>query len=191
MIPTYFVPLRLLPLTLNAKVDVKSLREPLECLTDDQRLAYSLRKSGRTGELDDNGLRLRDLSAGLLNISIDNFFVDSNFTASGGTGLTAMRLIAAARAQGFVLDFRSIMDAPSLLDMASEMKPTGDWRQSSNMLGTSKNGRPVAPVGKLRYAAKMRTISLDIVQDAYPCTIAQEELVSSSVTNPGSCITRT
>lgn len=188
MVPTYFVPLRVLPLTLNTKVDVKALRRSLENFDDEHRLAYSLHERGRTGKLNDNGVQLRNLWARLLGVSADSLSADSNFIASGGNSLTAMRLISTARAQGFMLDFESIMNADSLLDMASKMKILDRGGQPNGSFGVSKNERQIAPVEKLRRAAKICNISLDVVQDVYPCTVAQEELVSSSITNPGSCI---
>ncbi|MET8395208.1 amino acid adenylation domain-containing protein, partial [Streptomyces anthocyanicus] len=115
MIPTAFVVLDALPLTLNGKLDRKALPAP----------DYSARTSGRAAR--DPRERLLTALFGEI-LGVEPAGVDDGFFDLGGDSILSIQLVARARAAGLVLSVRDVFEhqTPALLARSAAAAPAGD-----------------------------------------------------------------
>ncbi|OOF99138.1 hypothetical protein ASPCADRAFT_127703 [Aspergillus carbonarius ITEM 5010] len=116
-IPSVYIPLHNMPLTMNGKTDRKRLQEMISYLSIQDLHAF------RSVPLPDQRpftameLRLQELWKPLLGAVTVG--LQDHFFRLGGDSLTAMRLVVAARHQGLALTTDGIMQHPTLADMAA------------------------------------------------------------------------
>ncbi|WP_255481709.1 non-ribosomal peptide synthetase, partial [Rhodanobacter sp. ANJX3] len=110
MLPSAYVPIDALPLTINGKLDVKALPKPAAA------------SSSRSDEPVTPGERLlADLWSGLL--GVDRVGRNDDFFRLGGHSLLAVQLIERLRQAGQRLEVNHIFSASLLADMARELAP--------------------------------------------------------------------
>jgi amino acid adenylation domain-containing protein len=121
MVPSAFVVLDALPLTVNGKLDRTALPAP---------------ERGRSG-LDYAAPRtpVEELLAGIWSevLGIERIGIEDNFFELGGHSLTAMRIVSRVRE---VLGARL---APRILFEASTVRTLGEWLESRQMMGASSD----------------------------------------------------
>ncbi|MGW8776039.1 amino acid adenylation domain-containing protein, partial [Streptomyces sp. NPDC055794] len=115
MIPTAFVVLDALPLTINGKLDRKALPAP----------DYSARTSGRAAR-DPRERLLVDLFGEILGVESPG--VDDGFFDLGGDSILSIQLVGRARAAGLVLSVRDVFEhqTPALLARSAAGTPGPD-----------------------------------------------------------------
>ncbi|MEV5013905.1 non-ribosomal peptide synthase/polyketide synthase [Streptomyces sp. NPDC053780] len=115
MIPTAFVVLEALPLTINGKLDRKALPAP----------DYSARTSGRAAR-DPRERLLVDLFGEILGVESPG--VDDGFFDLGGDSILSIQLVGRARAAGLVLSVRDVFEhqTPALLARSAAETPGPD-----------------------------------------------------------------
>ncbi|MGN9762080.1 amino acid adenylation domain-containing protein, partial [Streptomyces sp. SD31] len=118
MIPTAFVALDALPLTINGKLDRKALPAP----------NYSARTSGRTARNPRERL-LSELFADVL--GVESVGIDDGFFDLGGDSILSIQLVGRARGAGLVLSVRDVFEhqTPALLAESATAGPDTDRRQ--------------------------------------------------------------
>lgn len=92
MMPKAFIYLDKIPLTINGKVDKKSLASIYETSSKNKD-----KKVTDNGEMSELEILLRDKFCELLNLSGDEIDLDSDFFAMGGNSLIAMKLLSQLR----------------------------------------------------------------------------------------------
>jgi len=179
MLPSRYITLPAMPLTHTGKLDRRALRQ------------YSLYSASNTDSSAGNGNakreafiereeRLRTLWAKTLGTTIHGeFHPDSHFFQCAGDSISAIKLVALARADDLMLTVEQIFKYPILRDMATCLKhcnSTTLFSQSgtSNMMpeGSMPTLDPnfITPYG----------LRQDDIEAVFPCTPAQEFYVDIS-----------
>jgi amino acid adenylation domain-containing protein len=190
MVPTVYLPLRMLPLTTSGKVDRKILRQLGKQLTV-ARLAALTTVAEYSPPLTDAEVTLQDLWSAVLNIDKTTISAENSFLRLGGDSITAIRLVRATREAGFRLDVEQVFHYPILHEMASNMRPLN--------LDDERSAPPVAPFSLLsgpidtlvRQVALQCNVEPSSIEDIYPCTAMQSGLMFLSAREPGTYIAQT
>ncbi|KAL4811794.1 hypothetical protein BDW67DRAFT_189313 [Aspergillus spinulosporus] len=123
MIPSLFIPLARVPLTMNGKADRKQLRELALSLSRDNHLIYALgdgdcvRKEPSTA----TEFQLRELWAKALQMDAATIGTGDHFFRVGGDSIIAMKLAGLARTKGWHVSVQEIFGAPVLSDMVTRI----------------------------------------------------------------------
>ncbi|GFF35522.1 nonribosomal peptide synthetase 8 [Aspergillus udagawae] len=121
MIPSMFVPLARVPLTMNGKADRRQLRELALSLSAEDTIAYALADSLKQEPTTPTEFQLRDLWAKVLQVEAHTIGAGDHFFRSGGDSIVAMKLTSLARAQGWQLSVQEIFGTPVLSAMAAQI----------------------------------------------------------------------
>ncbi|KAF2667089.1 nonribosomal siderophore peptide synthase Sid2 [Microthyrium microscopicum] len=183
MVPSEYILVNLLPLMVSRKIDRKTLRS----LIAPRETANGTLANGKseTGIPEEELMRV--LWSTVLGVSPTTLNVDSNFFSMGGDSISAMKLVSAARSKGYLLSVAEILASPVLTDMSHKMQSVDDIN-STNIPAFS-----LIPstwdVGEARTeAAKLCDIDVSEVEDIYPCSPLQEQLIAFSVRSEESFI---
>ncbi|KAL4901150.1 hypothetical protein BDW74DRAFT_182005 [Aspergillus multicolor] len=195
MVPSKYIPVKNMPLTASGKLDRRSLRALLEGLTEEQLAQYGLAGGDHVLLSTNMEHRLASLWAEALNTTKE-VGANAHFFRFGGDSVTAMRLVALARAAEppILLSVGDIFKSPVLSDMANVI-------EGFNSIETAQVETDVAPFSILskldinkqsylpRIAAQCKVESDDI-EDVYPCTPLQEGLMAITAQQPQAYISR-
>ncbi|PWY91853.1 acetyl-CoA synthetase-like protein [Aspergillus sclerotioniger CBS 115572] len=176
-IPSAYIPMHNMPLTMNGKTDRRRLQEMISDLSiqdlhgfqsvplPDQRPSTAME------------LRLQELWKILLGVVTVG--VQDHFFRLGGDSLTAMRLVVAARHQGLALTTDSIMQHPILADMAFATSVVGD---APNLHVQPFSLLRHANVHEVRHETAVQCrVSIDDIEDIYPATPQQIFFIEGGV----------
>ena len=195
MIPTAFVLVDKMPITVTGKTDRKLLRE----------MALSLRDqwiSSRSSEFRENRelstsmeFTLRGLWAQVLGVDAVSIGADEDFFRRGGDSITAMKLAAAARSLGLPLKVPDVFQYPYLSKMAAMMESQKVTVGAScmpefivpfSLLGATFDKEVV----RKKAALLCGVADPALVEDVYPCTPMQEGLMALTTNHPASYVNR-
>ncbi|KAL4902747.1 hypothetical protein BDW74DRAFT_180448 [Aspergillus multicolor] len=180
MIPSLFIPLARVPLTMNGKADRKQLRDLVLSLSPDEILGYALAEQGRIKRepTTSTEFQLRELWAKVLQVEPATLGANDHFFRSGGDSIVAMKLVSQARSQGLHLSVQAIFEAPILSDMAAQMvtKVQPDTKAAPYTPFSLVSDSSLAAT----FAADVKT-SLDNIEDILPATDFQASAVTHSM----------
>lgn len=184
MIPTLYIPLWKIPLTVTGKVDRRELRQVIHDLERDDLSAYSLQEGDNAQPTTSQELRLRELWAAVLKTPVNSIGANDGFFALGADSITAMRLVSAAGRQGLSLTVPQVFENPRLRDMslimtekvADDDKPT---YKPFGLLPRASHQDLVSPI------SSQLGVLESLVEDAYPITPMQQGLISLSSRQKG------
>ncbi|KAK2874915.1 NRPS [Arthroderma sp. PD_2] len=193
MIPAiyYFIPS--IPRTANGKVD----RWQLENLARqaDPELGYRGRQSqpaARRPPSTPAEVQMQRLWAAELDIAEDAIGADDHFFNMNGDSISAMKLVAAARRQGYELQVSDIFAYPKLSELSLKLQkrdivefsaPTDlPFSLLDDTVDTAVIGREVAGLCGLPNPF--------CVEDIYPCTPLQEMMLAATIKDPMAFISR-
>ncbi|RAH78382.1 acetyl-CoA synthetase-like protein [Aspergillus japonicus CBS 114.51] len=185
MIPSRYVPLRSMPRTLAGKADRRKLQHLLNSMSTEDLLAYSLEGGEKQPVESETEFQLQKLWAEVL--SVDTMMIGSHdsFFRLGGDSITAIRLAAALRDEGMFLTVGDIFNHPELRHMAAQIdaQDQGTKPVPGATPGTHEDLHAfglLAPSPTLLFdLSKVWDIPEDTVQDVYPCTPLQIELLAA------------
>lgn len=189
MIPSIFIPLNYIPLTITGKINRRELREQASSLTNHRLQALNSvqrfkRKPSTKAEENLQALWVRALC-----MPPDEVGVDDNFFYLGGDSIVAMRLAGMARENGFEVAVAQIFNFPHLSDLAKVMRPISNHAarviEPFSLLDDEKMQESLRQV-----AVQQCKIKLDNIEDIYPCTALQEGLMALTVKKRGAYIAR-
>lgn len=183
MIPSAYVPISRIPHTVNGKLDSKGMQGEFLSLSASTRAALSLRAgSGRAAESAEEKLLVK-LWAEVLDD--DAYDAKSNFIAMGGDSVSAIRLVAALRESRMTLSVAEIFNNPQLDDMARALRPEivaqTEREETDNQpfdLIPSEQSKNLQAI--LHDAADQCGVSVDEIEDMYPCSPLQEDVMALS-----------
>lgn len=179
MVPSLFIPISYLPMTLSGKTDRKRLREAFSFLLEDEIRGYRFRSSSenllpmtRTEET------LQILWAKVLDICDQSTIrLDDGFFDLGGDSITAIQLVAAARREGLLLTVSDVFISSKLQQM-SEVVLQNKHRPSTKSMDPGVP-LPFHLLHAQNHGPRLDQISTEIsierisIEDAYPATAIQ------------------
>lgn len=185
MIPALFIPLTRLPKLVSGKIDRKTLRLAAARLTDEQigsfKLDHTTEKRHPTTEAE---VAMQKMWATVLRLDSSDIGVDDNFVSLGGDSISAIKLVAHARAQGLRITVSSIFEHGTISLLCASS-------------GVSAGGEPVQDAAKASAISVDQMKSSDItdialqcgiaenqIEDVYPCTALQEGMLMLTEKNP-------
>lgn len=206
MVPALFIPVSKLPQTASNKLDRKELRAMVSNST------YEQLNTGRDYSSDgphqsiskqlpqtDAQETLQKLWAKVLGVPVENIGIDDHFFRMGGDSIRAIRLATLMFAENpghDPISVATIFEKPQLRNMAivlesdsNDLKPAAEAlvQPSSPSLelvrGTQKERRE-----QLQYCATSLGLSMDSIQDIYPCTPLQEAMLAASALSPNAYV---
>lgn len=180
MIPSLFIPISRLPMTLSGKLDSKWLQESFSYLLEDEIRGYRFRSGGeillpttKTEEI------LQELWAKVLEICDQSTIgFDDGFFDLGGDSISAIQLVAAARRHGFHLTVSDVFASPKLRQMCEVVA-------QNEQCSSTKSIDPGVPTpfsllhNAQNHNSRLDQISAEIstekisIQDVYPATALQ------------------
>lgn len=178
MIPSAYVGLEKMSLTLSGKIDRKWLKRMGASLSPEQLVVDS---SGLSSMKRDDQpktkvqLALRDLWAQVLNIEIAAINLNSNFFMLGGDSILAMKLVVVAREERLLLTVAMIFQNPRLCHMAQ----AGRVANGAVEFEVIQHFSLLSPHTKdavRQVAAACCNVEEESIEDIYPCTSLQEGL---------------
>lgn len=197
MLPSLYIPVSRLPLSLSAKLDRRTLQSwaenlPASFLRDDASSSTDSRRAPET-ELEQS---LASIWHTVLRLE-ETPGRDDHFFRLGGDSIRAMQLVSQARRQGIFLSVDKIFQNPTLLQMAASVDQDGGALAEA----TNREQRPLVPFEALglssqdQEALKQKVVSqcqvpLENIQDMYPSTPLQEGLIALSIKEPGAYTAR-
>ena len=188
MVPSVYIAMTALPLTLSGKIDRKRLRETGAAITVEElaalRAAEATPKRAPTTATE---CVLRRLWSTILEIAEESIGVDDSFFQLGGDSIRAMKLIAAARLQDLLVTVVDIFHRPRLCDLALLTKRTA-LKDEDEVVPFSLLGRDAAIKEIQADVAQQCGVKIEQVEDIYPCTALQEGLMALSSKRSGAYI---
>ncbi|KID93466.1 aps1, partial [Metarhizium majus ARSEF 297] len=188
MVPSAFITLARLPLAPTGKLDRSFIQTCLHELSREPLSAKTHLYSQVHGEPSHEEALLQKWWASLLGLDTQLVGSGSDFFAVGGNSVTAMRLVWLARSYQYTLRHEDIFKYPILSDMAiclkvilqDEVRGTGASHEQNFDIITETDAHSL-----LCDALPLYGISWESVQDVYPCTPLQENLMAATSRHPG------
>lgn len=178
MVPTAYIPLPVMPLLVSCKVDRKRLHEIGLAMTPQQLAKFRVEVTQNREPTTETERKLQQIWKQLVGEGID-IGTNDNFFALGGDSLKAMKLVAAARAQGFSLTVAQIFANPTLAAMASTAgRVTDDVEAETppfSLLGPDWSEEDARA-----QVAALCKLPPSVIEDVYRCTPLQEGLMALS-----------
>ncbi|KAJ5433827.1 AMP-dependent synthetase/ligase [Penicillium cf. griseofulvum] len=207
MIPSAFFPLQSVPMTASGKTDRKTLRS-IALASPAQLLdPYSVETLGRPSMEDpirpltsDELILGRFWSKVLIIPNHTSLRPHDNFIAKGGDSLAAMRLVALLHDEGYGgFSVADILQHPHLSDLAELLHRRDQYDQYdaadistdpfSLLLGPKPDQNEINTIC-IRVSESCQCNPAD-VEDIYPCSPIQEEMMVLAARNPQSFVTQT
>lgn len=189
LIPAAFIPLYQVPFMLNGKVDRRRVRNDACRALQAQMSTAEKSKNATQVDLSPAEYKLRNLWSKVLPIPAETIGPDDHFFRLGGDSIAVMKLASCAGAEGLELTVTEVFLHPRLRDLAVIIANQHDMPSSFDDVTDE-----IAPFALLpqdqRTEAQAQAmaqcgISLDQIEDIYPCTPLQEGLAAISVERPG------
>jgi len=190
MVPSVYIPVSSMPMTSSGKLDRRKLRTVCQSLSGDQITGYKLaRRTGRQPSTEMEKL-LAQLWQSVLNLDY-SVGADDNFFKCTGDSITAMRLIAAARAEGVCLGVADIFRKPRLSDLATDATLLSSFDNITSQSAIEPFS--LLQINKsipdlLAELASQCHMEIESIYDVYPCTSLQQGLIALSSKDPGAYV---
>ncbi|EHK21622.1 uncharacterized protein TRIVIDRAFT_52861 [Trichoderma virens Gv29-8] len=189
MIPRVYVSIEKIPMNHSGKTDRKRLRLIGSSLTHEQLASMQpLRREIRkpSGAME---TKLQQIWSEVIGIDGDAIYANDSFFRLGGDSVMAMRLVASARKQGYLLTVADIFEAPQLEKMALRIKhDIGALEQV--VCPFSLLGKGISEAEGRSFAARLCSVPESQVVDIYPCTSLQQGLLALGARKRGQYISR-
>ncbi|PPJ55288.1 hypothetical protein CBER1_04278 [Cercospora berteroae] len=182
MVPTHIIPLSRLPLTVNNKVDAKSLVALFSSLTN-QELQKLKGSQGTDRPLRSGERKIAKALSRLLSIDTKDIGASSNVFSLGLSSVSAINLATLLKRSGFEnASVANIMSNPTVSGLATTISS----HDSKNQL--EKNAMRQAQLSTSAFAQRHRslaaqTLSVNVsnIESVAPCTPLQEGLLADSL----------
>ena len=188
MVLTAYIPVEEIPMTAGRKVDRRRLQAIGADLNIEQLTLQEASSKGRSPTTESE-IRLQQLWETILDIPKERIRAESSFLRFGGESIAAMRLASLARSQGISLTVQHVLSAPRLSEMAKAVddlntneKVTAEVIEPFSLLQSEDKDIIV------RQTADQCGVNVSNIEDIFPCTGVQKELLSMTAKRPGDCI---
>lgn len=189
MVPTAYIAVEQIPMSAGRKVDRRQLRKIGADLKIEQLTTQGGSSKGRSPTTESE-IRLQQLWEIILDIPKDRIYADSSILRLGGDSIAAMRLVSLARKQGISLTVQHVLSAPRLCEMAKAIDnlDTNEKVTAEVIEPFSLMQRPKDRDISVRQTADQCGVDVSKIEDIFPCTGVQKELLSMTAKRPGDCI---
>jgi amino acid adenylation domain-containing protein len=189
MIPSAYIFIKSLPMTVTGKTDRRHLRAMGERMTLEELTMLNTLSREQLPPTTPMEHKLQKLWATILGIKIDSIGANDSFLRIGGDSIGAMRLVGIMREQNLHVTVADIFKQPRLRDMAKIVGEisTHDDEQTIQPFSLLKTGLDVQTVGN-HIAAGLCGVDIEHIEDMFPCTPLQEGLLALSAKRPGDYI---
>jgi len=192
MMPGLFIPVQDLPLSTSGKLDRKVLRQYCKqhsraflTASEAESPVYTTNEATAGDPLLDEVVNpseetLTQLWAHALGKNADSISPKDNFLSLGGDSLAAMRLVnLAARDAQVTLTVANIFESPVLADQARLLRPLSQTKHLTPLELMTRKGSSIEDL--VASAAQECGVRPDQIEDIYPCTPLQEEMMRDSL----------
>ncbi|OQD71346.1 hypothetical protein PENPOL_c001G09802 [Penicillium polonicum] len=186
MVPTVFLTLESMPLTLSGKIDRTRLREQSSKLSRKTlrdltpSASSSLSKDGPLGFMETT---LQTAVAAILHLPVTEVGMLDNFVHLGGDSISAIRLVSTLKESGLAIFGAEILSCPSLRAIADIIRPDTDNQSTALILpfsllpGSSRSSI-------LHITASQCNVDRSYIEDVYPASPMQEALLALTLKQP-------
>ncbi|KAK2767670.1 NRPS [Arachnomyces sp. PD_36] len=194
MVPSLWIPMGRIPTTISGKTDRKTLGALLRDMSSEHYTMYSLavaeESSGRAPSTDLER-RLQKHVAKILAKDPQTIGADDSFFRLGGDSISAIQLVAAARADGLSLTTEDIFRQPKISEMAKVVRTEGVTRDAVD--------EAIAPFSLLDSDSQESlldnvvseyNLAKESIEDLLPCTPLQEGLIALTTKDPEAYVLR-
>nr|WOZ30810.1 McfA [Coleophoma empetri] len=195
MLPSMYVAIADMPLNLNGKLDRRAVRDLLQSMNPDERQQYLSASDHKVAPSTKAQRQLHSLWIEALSLSSSQVGIYDNFFQIGGDSVVAMRMVASESARELQLTVADLFQYPRLIELAEllakrsvnseveqDPEPFSLWLDAQ--LGSELQQ------DKLEDIAKQCDISINDIEDVYPCTPLQEGLMAITARQPLAYIDR-
>ncbi|RAO67756.1 uncharacterized protein BHQ10_003768 [Talaromyces amestolkiae] len=188
MIPSVYYFITSIPCTTNGKINRQKLAEMALVAQPDQKFrGRAPRATTNRAPNSENEHTLQELWAIALRIPIETISADDNFFHLNGDSISAMRLVAAARDRGAVFNVATIFENPKLSDLALKMTRKQRIPTTMRPFELLHDGVDKKNVRE-EIAVKCGVRDPNEVEDVYPCTPLQENMLAGTIRDPSAFI---
>lgn len=199
MIPSVFWPLADIPMTASGKIDRRRLRSMAPNAAADvwidgsREYEVGLNIDGTNAEEHTNPMEnaLRELWVQVLGNRRAIIKRQDSFFQRGGDSIAAIKLVAIAAREGYMLDTRTVLRQPRLSDMAKHLvhrESNGTTHTSNGHSSVSLFRHPSPEL--LKRLARICNITVEDIEDVYPCSPIQEAMLAVTAQRPSSFVMR-
>ncbi|KAK6069069.1 peptide synthetase [Seiridium cupressi] len=193
-VPSIWVPVKSVPYTISRKIDRKRLRTIAASLTVKELGTFASPPSEESSNdtaviISEKESKLQKLWADVFDVPTNKIEPQDDFFSLGGDSVLAIKMIAAARSQGLDLSLQHVFKHPKLRNMALNV---------DILEGEDHNLTTPPPFSLLDQSwdldlvrnegSEQCSISVDTIEDIYPCSPMQEGLMALSMKDPGTYI---
>ncbi|KAJ5158042.1 AMP-dependent synthetase/ligase [Penicillium coprophilum] len=193
MLPTKFLTLPQLPMTELGEIDRDKLNQIATETPTDQFLDYSNLLDHRRVRDDlpktDVELILQRLWATTLDIDSSSIGRQTSFLSIGGDSLSAMRLVAGLRAEGYSLQVADVLRTSRLADQATKVSDELSNKNLSLSISVEAFSLLEQSLNKDSLAAACQVYPWEI-EDAYPCSPIQEAMLARTAVRANEFVSR-
>ena len=179
MIPSYYIPIDAIPLTVSGKTDREKLKRLGSTLSIEDLPTYHEKSAAQVAPATEMEIIIQRLWGRVLHIELDTISTEHNFFQLGGDSILAIKLSSMARSEGVLLTVADIFAHSQLNDMAKtssslESYSTGDLAPFALLPSFDSS------VDIIREAAEQCGVSTNAIDDLYPSTPLQAGLLALS-----------
>ncbi|KAJ5618098.1 hypothetical protein N7537_003212 [Penicillium hordei] len=196
MVPAVFLPILEMPLNVSGKLDRRAIGELLKAIGPEYRQKYLA-----AGELSGEPAtpiqrKLQDLWAYVLHVPVSQINIYDNFFQIGGDSVVAMRLVATAAGRELRVTVADIFRQPQLVDLAEHLStrllPREELNNDSQPFSLWLGESPVTQQqhDQLQEIANQCGTVLENIQDVYPCTPLQQDLIATTAEQSSAYVNR-
>ena len=189
MIPSFFLPIRIMPFGSSMKLDRKALRALAGSISTEELSTFSLAKQDKVAPTTEMELKICQMWAQILQISPDEIGKHDSFLEIGGDSLSAIRLVSLAEQQGVIFSVKTIFQNPELENLAT----FAAYEEGSSTVGPepfSMLDLDNLSLIKDEIKNQCGLQSTQEIEDAYPCTSLQEGLMALTAKQPGAYVAK-
>ncbi|THC88469.1 hypothetical protein EYZ11_012084 [Aspergillus tanneri] len=194
MVPAVFLLAPKIPINTSGKLDRRAVREQLQLISREVLTSFSCSSFIKQAPTTTMEERLQSLWATALVLEPEAVGMKDSFFRLGGDSVIAMKLTAAARAEKIPLSVADIFRWPCLADMAAALE---EKHGLENGHANSEDPAPLslwpelaqaddadAETRLLADAAAQCSVSIDQIEDIYPCSPLQAGLMAITAQRP-------
>lgn len=182
MVPSMFIPVKVMPQTMTGKLDRHSLRSAVQSLSSEELQNYRAAPLAKTSVSSDAERLLQAIWADLLGTAKGSIGAEDNFLVIGGDSIFTMRMVAMARRTGFGFTVADVLSPnSSLSSLALSLQEVGS-SQEKPVLSAPFQPSILTSVDFQQHLSSLQQQGIlpltGNVTSARPATEAQSTLVS-------------